>query len=188
DAARLKNWFFDKALSGDILVEQAVHMVDVANWYLKTHPTKAFGAGGRKGRTDVGDCWDHYLVTYWYPDVLIDFSCSQFCEGFTDLVTRIYGTEGTVDAHYEGTVSINGRKPYDGKSTRGMYTHGAVHNLKSFEAALRDDKPLNNAEQSAISSLSTILGRMAAEKNAIVTWDEMLKSQERYQVDLKLNA
>jgi myo-inositol 2-dehydrogenase/D-chiro-inositol 1-dehydrogenase len=161
-------------------------MVDVANWYLKTHPTKAFGAGGRKGRTDVGDCWDHYVVTYWYPDVLIDFSCSQFCEGYADLVTRLYGTEGTVDAHYNGEVNILGRKSYKGGPTKGMYTNGAITNLKTFEQALRDDKPVNNSEESAISSLTTILGRMAAEKNAIVTWDEMMKDEFRYEVDLKL--
>ncbi|UCD28180.1 MAG: Gfo/Idh/MocA family oxidoreductase, partial [Planctomycetota bacterium] len=65
--ARLRNWCFDKALSGDIIVEQSVHVLDVANWYLKSHPIKAWGTGGRKARTQVGDCWDHFLVTFWYP-------------------------------------------------------------------------------------------------------------------------
>lgn len=185
-ATRLRNWFFDKRLSGDILVEQAVHMVDVANWYLKAHPEKAFGAGGRKGRVDVGDCWDHYAVTYWYPEVLVDFSCSQFCEGYADLVTRLYGTEGTVDAHYNTDVIVGGRKPYKGGPTKGMYTEGAITNLKTFEKAIRDDKPVNNSEESATSSLSTILGRMAAEKNAIITWEEMLKDDTRIDADIRL--
>ena len=49
---RLRNWVHDKALSGDIIVEQNVHIIDVTNWLLKGHPVKAVGSGGRAGRTD----------------------------------------------------------------------------------------------------------------------------------------
>ena len=90
--ARLRNWVFDKALSGDIIVEQNIHVIDVANWYLRAHPIKARGTGGRKARVDVGDCWDHYVVTYTYPgDVVVDFSSAQFTKGFDDLRIRVYG-------------------------------------------------------------------------------------------------
>jgi len=78
DVAKLRNWFFDIALSGDIIVEQNIHTIDVANWMLQGRPVKANGTGGRRVRTDVGDCWDHFVVTYTYPnDVLIDFSSNQ---------------------------------------------------------------------------------------------------------------
>ena len=80
--ARLRNWVFDKALSGDIIVEQNIHVIDVANWYLQAHPVKAQGTGGRKARVDVGDCWDHYVVTFTYPDgVLVDFSSDAVHQG-----------------------------------------------------------------------------------------------------------
>jgi predicted dehydrogenase len=187
DSARLRNWVFDKALSGDIIVEQNIHVLDVANWFLQAHPVKAQGVGGRKARVDVGDCWDHFVVTYWYPnDVLIDFSSGQFLKGFDDLCTRIFGTEGTVDAHYEGIVVIKGTRPYDGGHTRGMYTTGAAANLKAFEESLRSRKYLNNAEECAQSTLTAILGRTAAYEGRTVTWDEMMKDASQFKVNLKI--
>ena len=66
---------FDKALSGDIIVEQNIHVINVANWYLQAHPVSAQSTGARKARMDVGDSWDHYVVTFSYPNgVLVDFS------------------------------------------------------------------------------------------------------------------
>lgn len=104
--ARLRNWVFDKALSGDIIVEQNIHVIDVANWYLQSHPLSARGSGGRKARVDVGDCWDHFVVTYAYPEgVLVDFSSAQFTKGFDDLRIRVYGARGTVDSAYDGEAS-----------------------------------------------------------------------------------
>jgi myo-inositol 2-dehydrogenase/D-chiro-inositol 1-dehydrogenase len=171
DAARLRNWVFDIALSGDIIVEQNVHVLDVANWFLQSKPIKAFGTGGRKARVDVGDCWDHFIVTYWYPqDIQISFSSGQYLKGFDDLCTRIFGSEGTVDAHYEGTVSIRGTNPYEGGSTRGMYTTGAVANLKRFEESLRTGNYLNKA----------------AYEGRIVTWEEMLRDDKGFKVTLQV--
>ncbi len=187
DAARLRNWVFDIALSGDIIVEQNVHVLDVANWFLQATPLKAFGTGGRKARVDVGDCWDHFIVTYWYPgDVLIDFSSGQYLKGFEDLCTRIYGTEGTVDAHYEGQVSIKGTNPYEGGHTKGMYTTGAAANLKAFEESLRTGRLLNNAVECTNSTLTGILGRKAAYEGRMVTWDEMLADDTAFNVHLNV--
>ena len=110
--ARLRNWVFDKQLSGDVIVEQHIHVLDVANWYLESHPVKAFGTGGRKARTDVGDAWDHFLVTFWYPnDVQVDFSSSQFIKGYHDMCIRFYGTKGTMDSHYGGFGEDDRRQP-----------------------------------------------------------------------------
>ncbi len=186
-AARLRNWVFDQVLSGDIIVEQNVHVLDVANWFLQGHPTSATGSGGRKVRTDVGDCWDHFIVSYRYPgDVLVDFSSTQFVLGFSDLCCRIFGTLGTVDAHYEGPVSITGKNRYEGGSTKGMFATGAIANLKAFEQSIRDGKLLNNAEESATSSLTTILGRKAAYENRRVSWDEMMSDATPLKADLVL--
>jgi myo-inositol 2-dehydrogenase/D-chiro-inositol 1-dehydrogenase len=76
---RLRNWVHDKALSGDIIVEQNVHIIDVTSWLLKTHPVKAVGSGGRAGRTDDGDCSSHFNCVFTYPgDVHIGFASTQF--------------------------------------------------------------------------------------------------------------
>ena len=76
---RLRNWVHDKVLSGDIIVEQNVHIIDVTNWMLRNHPVKAVGWGGRAGRTDQGDCWSHFNCVFTYPgDVHVTFASTQF--------------------------------------------------------------------------------------------------------------
>ena len=141
--ARLRNWVFDQALSGDIIVEQNIHVIDVANWYLQAHPVKAQGTGGRKARVDVGDCRDHYVVTFTYPDgVLVDFSSTQFCKGFDDLRIRVYGANGTVDSAYDGDVKLTGDAPWAGGNTKGLYTSGAVGNIQDFHAAVTGGQSL----------------------------------------------
>ncbi len=184
---RLRNWLHDVALSGDIIVEQNVHAMDVMDWLLGGHPVKAYGTGGCKVRTDYGDCWDHYAVTFWYPrDVPVSFSSSQCTKGHNDIGARVFGSEGTVDTHYLGKVEITGDHPWNGGERPEMFTLGAVENIKRFADSLLGGKPINNAEQAAQSTLTTILGRMAARANRVVTWDEMMERNERLEPNLEL--
>ncbi len=189
-AARLRNWVFDKALSGDIIVEQNVHVLDVANWYLQGHPVKAYGTGGRKARVDVGDCWDHFAVAYTYPnDVPVQFSSGQYLHGFKDLCIRLFGTLGTVDSHYGGLVKIRGKKDgWRGGETNTIYRDGARNNVNDFIAGILEGKPLNNAEDASNSALTGVLGRIAAYENREVTWKEMLKAKEKLEANLDLPA
>jgi myo-inositol 2-dehydrogenase/D-chiro-inositol 1-dehydrogenase len=188
ETARLRNWVFDKALSGDIIVEQNIHVIDVANWYLQAHPVKAQGTGGRKARVDVGDCWDHYIVTYTYPDnALVDFSSTQFSKGFDDLRIRVYGSKGTVDSAYDGDVRLTGDAPWPGGSTKGLYTSGAVGNIQDFHAAVTGGQALaDTLSPSLQSNLTAILGRQAATSGRMVTWDEMMKDAARIDPKLQL--
>lgn len=188
EVARLRNWVFDKALSGDIIVEQNIHVLDVANWYLQSHPVSAWGTGGRKARVDVGDAWDHFIVAYTYPnDVHVDFSSAQFTQGFDDLCTRIYGDAGTVDSHYGGQVIIHNKQGgWRGGVTDQIYQAGAIENIKDFHASITSGNYLNNIEESAQSTLTCILGRMAAYGKREVTWDEMIASNERIDAHLAL--
>ncbi len=172
---RLRNWVFDQVLSGDIIVEQNIHVIDVANWYLQGHPEKAFGTGGRKARVDVGDCWDHFIVTYWYPnDVKIDFSSSQFLKGWGDCRERIFGTKGTADTPYTGNAQITGDNEWKSESTDNL---GGTESSKvtHFVESIHSGKYLNETAQGAESTMTSILGRIAAYEGREVTWDEMLK-------------
>jgi predicted dehydrogenase len=184
---RLRNWVFDKALSGDIIVEQNIHVIDVANWYLRGHPVRAAGTGGRKARVDVGDCWDHFLVQYEYPGgVRVDFSSAQFTRGYSDLCIRVYGDAGTVDSHYNGLVRITGGQTWTGAEKDPTFREGAITNVKDFVASIREGKPLNNLAYSLESTLTSILGRMAAYRNSSVSWDEMMRSNEKLEASLRL--
>ena len=188
---RLLNFFTDKVLSGDIIVEQNIHVIDVANWLLQGHPLKATGTGGRTDWSgtpyDTGDAWDHFQVTYWYGnDVVADFSSNQLTNSFSDLCVRVFGIKGCADTHYGGLVRITGDNAWLGAEKDDTFKQGCVNNIKAFVASIRDGKPINNADQSAESNLTAILGRMAAYQQRLITWDEMMKSKERLHADLKL--
>jgi len=191
---RLRHWSCDKILSGDIIVEQSCHSADVANWYLKSHPTKAYGTGGLKVRTWVGDTWDTFVVTFWYPnDVVVEYNALQFLKGYKDACVRIFGSEGTVDSTYGnpgngGFVKILGEHPFDGAkhSWKEIFFGGIVTNLKNFESGIRTGKFINNGQDGADSTLSCVLGRTAAYENRVVTWDEMIKANTKWDADLKL--
>ena len=188
EPSRLRNWMFDIPLSGDIIVEQNIHVLDVANWYLQGRPLKAVGTGGRKARTDVGDCWDHFAVIYTYPDdVIADFSSGQFTYGYNDLCMRLFCSEGTLDSHYGGDVSIRGRSnAWPGGKTSAIYQDGAIANIKLFCDSIANETPIDNTVESANSTLTSILGRMAAYTGEEITWDDMMAQNESLDPKLDL--
>lgn len=188
---RILNFYMDKVLGGDIIVEQNIHVIDVANWYLQSHPLSATGAGGRTDWSgtpyDAGDAWDHFVVRYVYPNgVQADFSSNQLTNSFSDLCIRCFGINGAVDSHYGGLVRITGENAWMGAEKDDTFRQGAVNNVKAFIESIHSGKPLNNAEQAVESNLTAILGRTAAYQGGTVTWDEMMRSEERLHADLKL--
>ena len=199
DEARLRLWARDRVLSGDIIVEQNIHALDVANWYLRGHPLKATGSGGRTVRMKWGDCWDFFVVNYLYPgEVSVDFSSVQFAKGFYDICIRVYGSAGTIDSHYglgarfgvdpryDGYVTISGEHPWKGADRDDTFTTGAIANVKRFADSIRTGQYLNNAAESVDSNLTCILGRTAAYRSGTVTWDEMLDLNIRLEARLKI--
>ena len=189
---RMSNFYMDKVLGGDIIVEQNIHVIDVANWLLQGHPTKAYGSGGRTDWSgtpfDAGDAWDHFLVQYHYANnVHADFSSNQLTNSFSDLCVRVFGIDGCADSHYGGSIAITGKNAWKGAEKDDTFKGGAVENVKLFIASIRDSKPIYNFEESVRSNLTAILGRTAAYRNREVTWDEMMNSNEKWSAaDLKL--
>lgn len=182
--ARLRNWVFDKALSGDIITEQNIHTLDVASWIMNAEPVFATGAGGRKERTDVGDCWDHFACVFVYPNnVGVTFMSKQFREfgepqsGIRNLM---FGSKGTLETEYGGDVLIRGEKFYRGGRTTAIYEEGAVNNIATFHKCVTEGDYSNpTVAPSVRSNLVTILGRTAAYTGEQVYWDKLIKSTER---------
>jgi myo-inositol 2-dehydrogenase/D-chiro-inositol 1-dehydrogenase len=183
--ARLRNWLHDKVLSGDMIVEQNIHTLDVGNWYLQGHPTEAYGVAGRKVRLEPGDVSDHFLVDYWYPnDTKAYFAATQFLQGYGDIGQKVFGSKGTLESHYGGSLKITGENPWPGVPKDDTFKQGAINNVKAFVDAVRAGKPVNNAAHGSESTLTAILGRTAAYRRKVVTWDEMIRANERTEAKL----
>ncbi|MBI2926427.1 MAG: Gfo/Idh/MocA family oxidoreductase [Verrucomicrobia bacterium] len=184
-AARLRAWAIDRVLSGDIITEQNIHALDVATWLLDGAPVKAVGTGGR-AREFLGDCWDHFAVIYTFPnDVILTFSSKQFGT-YDDIMCRVYGTTGTADTHYGGKVWVRGKEDAFAGETGSIYLEGANHNIAAFHDAIRKGDCANpTVAPSVRSNLTTILGRTAAYERKEVTWDEMMKANEKWEFKTK---
>jgi myo-inositol 2-dehydrogenase / D-chiro-inositol 1-dehydrogenase len=193
---RVRNWVHDKTLSGDIIVEQDVHIIDVTNWFLKGHPAKAVGSGGRTGRTDQGDAWSHYNLLFTYPgNVHIGFAATQFTNAqWGGVGMQYYGTKGWAEARYDSPVRLSAETNWEYPGLgKPQATDAAVAVTGRFPGALDDADPnkqkafiesitsgnlINEAQQGAESALAGMLGRMAAYTGKEVTWDQLMKSKE----------
>ncbi len=198
---RLRNWIFDRTISGDIIVEQNIHLIDVNNWVLGAHPLSAQGTCGRKGRRDTGDCSSHFNVNYTYPgDVHVTLTSTQFIEGSWDVAMRYFGTEGCAEMKYDSPVRITGRNAWNapgvgvpvtnqGQAAAAGAFKGAIEDAdaekeRRFIESIVNGKPLNEVAQGAESALSAILGRTAAYTGRAITWDDLMKSDEKWDARL----
>ena len=149
----------------------------------------ACGTGGRKVR-DVGSCWDTFSVTFQYPDnVGIAFSSRQFKGHGTQpegIRNRMFGTDGVLETAYGGDVLIRGKNFWRGGSSPTIYKEGAVNNIAAFHANIQSGDHSNPTVSASVrSNLVTILGRTAAYRGQVVTWDELMKDDSRFAPDLK---
>lgn len=208
---RIRNFYWDRVLSGDIIVDQAIHVIDICNWVLKAHPLKAVGAGGRKIRDDWGNTWDHFDVIFTYPDdVRVSLNSVQFGEALWDVAERFFGSKGVAESHYSGVVGIWGNDAWswDGggasvsantniyalkgggaEKVAGVF-HDALENAdaekdKAFIESIASGKYHNQAARGAETTLSAILGRTAAYAGREVTWDELFRSDQTYDAQLE---
>lgn len=189
---RLLNWVFDKKLSGDIIVEQNIHTLDVMNWAMKhVPPLRVSGLAARKVRVDVGDNNDTYSLVYEYPgDVGITFSSRQFdVPGGAPggIINRMFGSKGSLHTEYGGEVMIRGGADtfYRGGKSAGIYKDGIVANIATFQKAVAaGDASNSTVEPSVLSNQIALFGRMAAEKRAPMTWEELIRSKQVMEPDL----
>lgn len=183
---RLRAWGVDRVLSGDVITEQNIHALDVATWFINADPVKAYGTGGR-ARPFVGDCWDHFSVIFYFPNnIICTFQSKQVGYGYDDIMCRVHGETGTVETHYGGRVSLVSREDKYTGNTPNLYTDGTVRNIATFyENITKSDFSNPTVAPSVRSNLTTILGRQACYKNAEVTWDQMMKSGEKFVFDTK---
>ncbi len=189
--ARLRNWIFDIALSGDPMVEINIHTLDVMNWIFQKPPLSVVGSGGRKVVHETGDCWDHCGLMFQYADgVPVTFTSKRYKDGAENdkhLIVNVYGTEGRVNTKYGGREIIMGKNFYAGGTTGGLYKEGVVSNIATFHKQVTTGDFQNpTVEPSVQSNLIAIMGRTAAFKRKLITWDDIKGCNEK--LDAKLDG
>lgn len=184
---RLRHWYCTLALSGDVIVEQDIHTLDVATWFINADPVWASGTGGRVVRT-LGNIYDHFSVSYSFPEnVSLTFSSVKMIPGAKDEIRcRVFGSEGMVHTDYFGEVWIRGNKPYEGGATGNLFTEGAMSNIQDFHRFITQGDTTNaTVAPSVRSNLTSVLGREAAYSKKTVTWDEMIRANVKLDPGLK---
>ena len=172
-----RNWLYFSWLSGDHIVEQHVHNIDVVNWAMGTMPKNIVGMGGRQVRVapEYGNIFDHFYVEFEYPNgVRVSSMCRQ-TKGCAERVEeRIVGTEGVVRCT-GSTGEITGKKPW---KFEGKEINPYVQEHIDLVASIRAGKVLNEGRQIAESTLCAIIGRMSAYTGRAISWEWAMNSSK----------
>ena len=175
------NWYYFTWLSGDHIVEQFVHNLDVINWVFQGPPVRALANGGRQKRVEpeYGHIYDHFSVEYEYANgARVLAMCRQMANCSTRVENRIIGTRGVADVNPNNSLLV----AHDGNELYRMDERGNnayVQEHTDLIAAIRAGEPVNEAEQIALSTMTGILGRESAYTGQPITWEEIMASEQR---------
>jgi predicted dehydrogenase len=176
---QMRNWLYFTWLSGDHIVEQHVHNIDVVNWAMNAHPVSALGMGGRQSRTDpsYGHIFDHFTIDYEYENGAHLMSMCRQQDGTDKNVSEsLVGTKGSCLTQASQRYVIKGEKPW--QYPREKDNEPYLHEHVDLIASIRAGKPINELKSVAESTLTAIMGRMSAYTGKVVTWDQALNSAE----------
>jgi myo-inositol 2-dehydrogenase/D-chiro-inositol 1-dehydrogenase len=174
---QVRNWYYFTWLSGDHIVEQHVHDLDVCNWVMDGPPVEARGAGGRQVRigSQYGEIFDHHSVEFTYPGGVKMFSyCRHIRNCWNSFSQHIHGDRGSVSIEGHGPAELRAGGSDVVKIERGPDGHQVEHDR--LFAALIEGRPYNEADYSAASTMTAILGRMASYSGQIITYEDGLNS------------
>jgi myo-inositol 2-dehydrogenase / D-chiro-inositol 1-dehydrogenase len=180
---QIRNHFHFIWQAGDQVLDQLIHNIDVANWFIGDFPVTAQGMGGREVRTgkEYGQIFDHNFVEYTYPNgVVVSAQCRQIPGCWNRVAENFQGTNGSVftDGSSTGILRNRGgdiRFRYDGMEDPSPYQqeHDELY------AALRSGNVIDNTEYGAKSSMASIMGFMATYSGQFLEWDQALNSDKR---------
>jgi len=174
------NWYCFSQMSGDHIVEQHCHNVDVANWFIGRPPVQALGFGGR-ARRQGGNQYDFFSVDLDYgDDVIVHSMCRQVKGCYGQISEQFIGTEGSV----WGDGKLVGKKVAvpEFEEKGGPY----VQEHRDLIKSIREGEPLNEARNLAESTMVAIMGRISAYTGQIVRWSDLTKNEKSPWYDLTL--
>ncbi len=205
DERMIRNWYYSRVLSGDIILEQNIHVIDVCNWVFQGHPVKAAATGSHKGRPDHGDVYGHYNVVFYYPnEVSMTFTSTQVGNGKWEVGWEFFGTDGSSEAHYTGPVAIYGKNAWQWQGGQASSASGSKQfsesgifsdNLaqadpekkKSFIDSILNNQYHNQAAEGVESALSCMMARHSAYTGREVTYEGIAASGEHWNDDIDLS-
>ena len=177
---QMRNWYYFNWLCGDHILEQHIHNIDVANWFIGDYPISAQGMGGRQVRNgkDHGEIFDHHFVEFTYASGAVISSQCRHIPGTMSRVDEVFqGTEGSVEigkgeiAGLDGTINYKYPKKWGEDPNPYQVEHDKLF------ASIRNGELIADAENGAMSTLTAILGRMATYTGKKITMEEALNSQ-----------
>ena len=166
------NWYCFSQMSGDHIVEQHVHNLDVANWFIGRPPVLALGFGGR-ARRQGGNQYDFFSVDLDYgDDVIVHSMCRQMKGCYGQVSEHFIGTEGS--AWGDGKLQGKQVTVPEFEEKGGPY----VQEHRDLIKSIRTGEPLNEARNLAESTLVAIMSRISAYTGQIVKWSDLTKNTE----------
>jgi myo-inositol 2-dehydrogenase/D-chiro-inositol 1-dehydrogenase len=171
---KIRNWFFYRELSGDILVEQDCHNIDVVNWFTGTHPVKVSGYGSRQKR-QYGDIFDNVACTFQFADGMVfSYSANQFrTPGFSDVSETFICEKGAVNVSRNGYTIWREKGAPEIARTKYDITEDIV---REFIEGARAGKLENAAFTAAESTLVAVMALQACVTGREVTWEGISKT------------
>jgi predicted dehydrogenase len=179
-AYQIHNWYGFPWLSGDHIVEQHVHNLDVLNWAFGTHPVRAVGMGFRT-RTDegYGNIYDFFSVDFEFPNHVHALSmCRQISNCENGVAEYLVGTKGRCHTEADKHLFMINDDHVVSREQSKESTNPYVQEHTDLIASIRAGKPLNELKTVAESTLTAIMGRMSAYTGKPVTWDDALYSKD----------
>lgn len=168
-----RNWLAFNETCGDHIVEQHIHNIDIACWFMDRLPVSALGFGGRM-RRETGNVFDFFSVDYDFgDDIHIHSQCRQISgthqrvgEAFTGAAGSLYGGGRT-----------KGKK-VDIPEIKVDSDNGMVQEHVDLIRSVLDGKPLNHAQRIAEVCTVAIAGRIAAYTGALVRVQDLLARED----------
>lgn len=174
---QIRRWLFVNWLSGDFIVEQHVHNLDLLNWAMQGPPVQCMGLGGRQVRTgpEYGNIFDHLAVEYLYPnDVRVEYMGCQIDGVSSRSDLRLAGTKGKAYIDFaEGKIEGENPFTYDGPSVKPN-----VQEYADLITSIREGKHINEGKQIAETTLTAIMGRMSAYTGRALKWDWVMNASK----------
>ena len=178
---QMRNWYYFTWICGDHILEQHIHNIDVANWFIGEYPSYAQGMGGREVRKgkDHGQIFDHHFVEFHYPSGAVVSSQCRHQKGTETRVDEVFqGSKGSIVLGKGEIFNLNKELTYKyPRSWSDDPNPYQVEHDKLFQS-IRNSEVISDTENAAKSTLSAIMGRMATYTGKKITWDQIMNSKE----------